>query len=109
MASIVIKGDNNERYELEYNLSAIAKMEEKGFDIMNMEKKPISTLIGLISGAFIMHHPTMTDEEIKDVVARIGNNEKLITELTTMYMSALEFLGNGKDKDSSKNLAWEKH
>lgn len=109
MASIVIKGENNERYELEYNLFAIAKMEEKGFDIVQMEKKPISTLLGLISGAFIMHHPTMTDEEIKDVVARIGNNEKLIEELTKMYMEALNFLQGGKSKDSSKNLAWEKH
>ena len=109
MASIVIKGDNNEKYELEYNLFAIAKMEEKGFDIMNMEKKPISTLLGLIKGAFIMHHPTMTDDEIKEVVARIGNNEKLIEELTKLYMEALSFLNNGKSKDSSKNLVWEKH
>lgn len=109
MASIVIKGDNNERYELEYNLFAIAKMEENGFDISKMESKPISTLLGLIEGAFIMHHPTMTDNEIKEVVARIGNNEKLIEELTKMYMEALNFLNGGKEKDNSKNLVWEKH
>ena len=109
MASIVIKGENNERYELEYNLFAIAKMEENGFDISNMEKKPISTLLGLIKGAFIMHQPTMTDDEVKEVVARIGNNEKLVEELTKMYMDALSFLNNGKSSDNSKNLVWEKH
>lgn len=107
MASIVIKGENNERYELEYNLSAIAKMEEKGFDVSKMQDKPISTLLGLIEGAFIMHHPTMTEDEIKEIVARIGDNDKLIEELTKMYMEALNFLQGGNDK--SKNLAWEKH
>ena len=109
MASILIKGDNGERYELEYNLSAIVKMEEKGFDIQQMSTKPLSTVIGLIRGAFIMHHPTMTDEEIDEIVAKIGDNEKLIEELTKLYAKALNFVSSGKSKDMSKNLKWEKH
>ena len=108
MASILIQGDNGERYELEYNLDAIAKMEDKGFDIQQMNTKPMSTVLGLIRGAFIMHHPTMTDDEIDQIIARIGSNAKMVEELSKMYLGALSFLNNDSKKDA-KNLKWEKH
>ena len=107
MASIIIK-DGDKEYTLQFNRYSIVQMEEKGFDVKNIEKKPLSTITKLIRGAFYMHHPRMTDAEIDAVADKLGDTEKLVEELVKLYGDALMALTQG-NQDKSKNVMWEKH
>ena len=106
MASILIKSSDKE-YKLEYNRSSIVRMEECGFNVQDIEKKPLSTIVLLIRGAFYMHNPSLSDDEIDEIADQIGGSEDFIKELTEMYMGALQSL-TGDKKEKAKNFKWEK-
>ena len=105
MASIVLNV-NDKKYKLEYNRASIVKMEEKGFDVQDIESKPISTIVMLERGAFYMHNPSLEDDEIDAICENVGGDEKFIAKLTELYMDALKSL-TGDKKDKSKNVKWE--
>lgn len=107
MASITIKGENKS-YILEFNRNSIIRMEDNGFDVSGIEKKPLSTIVKLIRGAFYMHQPKMTDDEIDEITDQLGGDEDLIKALIEMYMDAVSCLTISK-KDETKNFKWEKH
>lgn len=107
MASILLKS-NDKSYKLEYNRSSIVRMEESGFNVQDIEKKPLSTIVLLIRGAFYMHNSSLSDEEIDAITDQIGDTEGLIKVLTEMYMSVLQALTGDDKKDTSKNFKWEK-
>lgn len=107
MASIKLTMGDIE-YTLQYNRYSIVKMEEKGFDVKNIDKKPLSTITKLIRGAFYMHHPKLTDEEIDEIADKIDDTQKLVEELVKMYGDALSSMTLG-NKNSSKNFKWEKN
>lgn len=106
MASILLKS-NDKSYRLEYNRSSIVRMEENGFNVKDIEKKPLSTIVMLIRGAFYMHNPSLSDDEIDEIANQIGDTDKLVKTLVEMYMSVLTAL-TGDKKDTSKNFKWEK-
>lgn len=106
MASILIKS-NKKSYRLEYNRSSIVRMEENGFNVSNIDTKPLSTITLLIRGAFYMHNPSLSDEEIDKIAEQVGDGQGFIQVLTQMYQDALTSLTSGKD-DTTKNFKWEK-
>jgi len=107
MASFVIIKSNDKNYKLEYNRSSIVRMEENGFDVQKMNEKPLSTIVLLMRGAFYMHNPSLTDEEIDAICEQITNSEELVKQLVEMYMKALNSLVG--DKKQEKNFKWEKN
>ena len=81
----------DKKYTLEYNRYSIVKMEKDGFDVSKADKQPLSTLIGLSRGAFIMHHPELKPEDI-DLIIDAGI--QLIIGLATGLVDALPKLIN---------------
>ena len=108
MGSILLKSnDGKHSYKLEYNRSSIVRMEENGFNVADIDKKPISTITLLIRGAFYMHNPSLTDSEIDEITEQVGNSVGLVEGLVQMYQDALTSLAGGSKKDA-KNFKWEK-
>lgn len=108
MGKIVIKNEaENKKYELEYNRSAIVRMEKAGFSIDKMKTEPISTIVLLLRGAFYMHNPSLNDEEIDAICDQLELDEGFVKALTNLYTEALTSL-SGQNKETTKNFKWEK-
>lgn len=107
MGKIVIKNEAGKRYELEYNRSAIVRMEKAGFRVDLIDKEPLSTITLLIRGAFYMHNPSLTDEEIDALCEEIDTGEEFIKALMELYTSSVMSL-SGQGKKETKNFKWEK-
>lgn len=107
MASIVIK-TNDKQFKLAFNRNSIVRMEEDGFNVKDIETKPLSTIVKLIRGAFYMYQPDMTDDEIDAIVDEIDSSDEFVKALVEMYSNALSALTIG-NQDKTKNFKWEKH
>ena len=109
MGKIIIKNEAEEKkYELEYNRSALVRLEKAGFKIENIETEPISTITLLMRGAFYMHNPSLTDEEIDAICDQVEMSDEVVKKLIELYTEALLSL-SGQDKNKSKNFKWEKN
>lgn len=108
MGKIIIKNEaDNKKYELEYNRSAIVRMEKQGFDVKKIDKEPIATIVLLMRGAFYMHNPSLSDEEIDAICDKLDKSDEFIQALLEIYTNALMAL-SGQDKKQAKNFKWEK-
>ena len=109
MGKIIIKNEaDNKKYELEYNRSAIVRMEKAGFKIENIQTEPISTVILLMRGAYYMHNPSLNDEEIDAICDQLEMGDEFVKALMELYTNALMSL-SGQDKNKEKNFKWEKN
>lgn len=100
---LYFKKDGKE-YILEYSRKAAKQMEAVGFEVTKMMDKPVTMLPMLFSGAFLMHHPSVTEEQ-KDVWYKdLQNKEDLIASLTDMYSECVNTLF-----ETEGNLEWSKN
>lgn len=88
--------DSDKVYTLEYNRYSLIAMEQRGFDISKAEARPLSTLVDLSRGAFIMHHPEMKFGDIDVIVDQIGDKVAFVSALAEMYKNAVEALISDK-------------
>lgn len=93
-------------YTLEYNRQSVYKMEKKGFNANKVEEMPITNLITLFKGAFIMHHPTMSDESIEEIFKHVKNRDELIKKLMDLYAVPLQDLFEQNEEEEG-NASWE--
>lgn len=108
MGSILITNEKDgKQYKLAFNRSAIVRMEKAGFDIQNIEKEPATTITLLVRGAFYMHNPSLSNDEIDAIADQIDKGDELIKALIELYSVAMMSL-SGSDKKQSKNFKWEK-
>lgn len=96
---------NDSKYTLEFNRYALIAMEKRGFNPSVAESKPLTTLIELSRGAFIMHHPELKAEEIDNIIDEIPNKVEFTNALAEMYKNAIDSLVNGKS-DKKGNAIW---
>ena len=109
MGSIYVMNEKDgKKYELAYNRSALVRMEQRGFKIENIEKEPLSTIVLLMRGAFYMHNPSLSDDEIDAICEDIDGGKDFIKALMELYSQALMSL-SGEDKKTTKNFKWEKN
>lgn len=57
---IITDPDASKEYTLEFNRKSIAKTERAGFDINEIDSKPMTMIPLFFWGAFQWHHPNMT-------------------------------------------------
>lgn len=95
----------DKEYILEYTRRSVAEMEKKGFVAADVERKPMSTLPALFSGAFIANHRFTKQETIDAIFAKMTNKEELIGKLAEMYNEPILALVEDP-KESEGNLSW---
>lgn len=80
-------------YTLEYTAESVCLMEQLGFNmefIESVKDHPVSAAFSLLEGAFLAHHGDLTNDEVHDIVAHLGDKQKLFECLTVMYSEALQ-------------------
>lgn len=65
---VITDPDTGREYTLEYSRRTVAKAEQAGLNINELESKSMTMLPLLFWGAFLMHHPGMTREQTDKIL-----------------------------------------
>lgn len=65
---IITDPESGREYTLEFNRKAVTKCESAGLDIQLVEAKTMTMVPILFWGAFLMHHPHMTQEQTDKIL-----------------------------------------
>lgn len=93
-------------YVLEFTRATVQQMENEGFLIDDVDKKPMTMIPELFAGAFRANHRFTKKDTINEIYAAMPNKEKLLQTLGEMYYEPMQSLID-EPKDSSKNVKWE--
>jgi hypothetical protein len=93
-------------YTLEFTRATIQQMENEGFVIDDVDRKPMTMIPKLFAGAFREHHRFTKQETISAIYDAMPNKEKLLKTLGEMYNEPMLSLIDEPEK-SSKNVNWE--
>lgn len=94
------------RYTLEYNRNSIRQMERQGFKINESDGMPMSTVMSLFNGAFIMHHRNIDPKTLDDLYDTVPNKETFLAKLSEMYSEPMLALMS-EPEDNEGNTTWE--
>lgn len=92
-------------YILEFDRASVKKLEQSGFDLNSITTQPVTMLPKLYKGAFLKHHPDISEEKAVEIISNIGNKEDFIQALTELYIEPLNTLMSNTDKG---NASWKK-
>ena len=90
------------KWTCEYDKASIRKLEEKGYNFRELEKKPFTMMGVLFYGSLLKNHPNITFEEADKIYDEYGDQE-LLKELDIMIEEAVK-LGEKKNP----NAKWKK-
>ena len=65
---IITDPDEGREYTLEYSRKTVAKAEQAGLDVNQIDSKTMTMVPILFWGAFLMHHPYMTREQTDKIL-----------------------------------------
>jgi hypothetical protein len=94
------------RYTLEYNRNSIRQMERQGFKINESDNMPMTTVMGLFNGAFLMHHRNIDPQTLDALYDTVPNKENFIAKLSEMYSEPMLALV-GEPEGNEGNTTWE--
>lgn len=94
---------DGKEYTLEYTRNTVRQMERQGFVAEDVEQKPMVAL-DLFKGAFIKHHPSVSDERKETIYDALEGKKELITALFEMYADTVKTLMAEPEK--GKNVKW---
>ena len=93
-------------YKLEFTRRTIRQMEDKGFNIQEINEKPMTILPDFFAGAFLANHRGVKREVVDEIYANMPNKDKLIEKLVEMYNEPLSALMAEPDENSTKKVDW---
>ena len=96
----------DKKYTLEFNRKTIRAMERQGFVASKLEDMPMSMIMHLFSGAFMMHHRNITENEVDKIYESIRNKEDFLAKLSEMYSDPIVALMDEPEEDEG-NAEWE--
>jgi len=107
MAQTITFEYDGQKYELEYTRATVRQMENSGFNIAEIDSKPVTRIPQLWSGAFICHHRKLTQEKINEIYKHMARKDELIEKLATMYYEAISTLvDDDVEDDDPKKVDW---
>ena len=95
----------DQNYILEYTRKTIKIMESNGFNINEIDTKPMVTIPTLFKGAFLSKHRFVKDELIDEIYKQMQHKDELVEALMDMYADAIQSLF---DEPEEGNLEWTK-
>lgn len=91
-------------YKLEYTRRTVQEMEREGFEVDNIQSKPMTALPALFAGAFKANHRFMKRDLVDEIYQAMPNKEGLIQKLAEMYNEPLQSLLSDPDEGSEKKV-----
>ena len=102
----VIATDNKtgKKYELDFNRDSVRFAENRGFELENVAKFPVTGISDLFFYSFRMHHPKMSRANTDALMESWGGvSEKLLERLILLYQQAQTSNTIQTDEDAEKN------
>lgn len=97
---------NDKEYTLEFTRESIRQLERSGFNIAEVETKPMLTIPKLFAGAFLAHHRFIKQETVDEIFETMTNKGALLERLIALYQLPFEYLvSDGKDEKNA--IKWE--
>ena len=91
-------------YTLEYNRQSVKTMENQGFILEELTKKPVNMIPLLFSGAFIKNHRGVKRSVVDEIFDNIADKSGLMEALMEMYAETLSSLTESNDGEG--NVTW---
>ena len=97
---IIVDPENGREYTLEFSRKTVKRTESAGLDIQSVSSKSMTMIPLLFWGAFLMHHPYMTQEQSDKILfdGLNGLNEKELAYLSELYAEPFNTLISGEDE-----------
>jgi len=92
MKQITVKDEYGNKYDLCFTAKSVMLMEKRGFNINDIEGKPMTTINDLFTGAFLANHKNVTKEQIDKIYNGLKDKEGLLTKLVELYNEPLNGL-----------------
>lgn len=105
MAKTINFAYKNKEYTLEFTRNSIKKLERTGFNINELDNKPLTTLPRLFWGSFLAHHPYVTQDTTDEIFALLTNKEDLLSKLAEMYSEPILALME-EPENNEGNVSW---
>mgnify|MGYP003272939160 CR=1 FL=1 len=93
-------------YSLEYSRQSVRTMEAQGFNIEDVNKKPMTMIPMLFYGAFLKHHTGMKRKLVDEIYDSIADKSGLLSALIELYGETLSTLTDDAE-ESEGNASWE--
>lgn len=104
---IITDPEEGREYTLEYSRRTVAKTEQAGLDVNQLESKSMTMVTLLFWGAFLMHHPHMTKEQTDKILfdGLGGLNKDEMEYLGKLYAAPFQTLIASEDKENPRKMA----
>ena len=104
---IITDPEEGREYTLEYSRRTVAKTEQAGLDVNQLESKSMTMVTLLFWGAFLMHHPNMTKEQTDKILfdGLGGLNKDEMEYLGKLYAAPLQTLISSEDEKNPRKMA----
>lgn len=93
-------------YCLEFTRKTVQEMERDGFEVSDVQTKPMSAVLTLFAGAFRANHRGTKRELIEKIYQDMPDKEKLIEKLAEMYNEPIQTLLEEPEEGSAKKVSW---
>lgn len=104
MAKTMTIKHGDEKYVLEYTRKSVEMMERQGFEIDELQRKPMTYLPALFAGAFLAHHRYVKREVIDKIYTQLANKGDMLGKLVEMYSEPITALMD--DPENEGNASW---
>lgn len=100
---IITDPDESKEYTLEFSRKSVARAEQAGLDVNQLDSKSMTMIPLLFWGAFLMHHPHMTREQTDRILfdGLGGLNEKEMEYLGKLYAAPFQTLIASEDEGTN--------
>jgi len=104
---VITDSENGKEYTLEFSRKSVAKAEQAGLDINQIESKVMTMTPILFWGAFLMHHPHMTREQTDKILYEGlgGLNAEELSKLGELYAEPFKTLIAGDEEANPRKMA----
>lgn len=104
----IVDPEGGREYCLEFSRKTVSKTEQAGFDIQSVEAKGMTMIPLLFWGAFLMHHPYMTQEQTDKILfdGLGGLSEEEMAYLGKLYAEPFQTLiANEEETGNPRKMA----
>ena len=96
---------NGVPYVLEFTRETVSIMEKQGFNLDDIDNKPMTIIPTLFAGAFMANHKHTSKKIIEAIYSKLLNKQELIVRLAEMYREPIEAMLD-ENEDEEGNVDW---
>lgn len=105
MAKTINFNYNGVPYVLEFTRETVSTMEKQGFNLDDIDNKPMTIIPTLFAGAFMANHKHTSKKIIEAIYSKLPNKQELIVRLAEMYREPIESMID-ENEDEEGNVEW---